>query len=187
MSSYATAGILLEILEVRKPSHPVQSTFVKVEIPTIGGLITNIDKTKYIYLGTDKNHLDFDNGDIITGCIEFRNLDPYIPKTEEPQGNTSTENSRCIKWGMVVKKRNKKTGKRLYIYNNMIKSVLNYGAETWSFYEDDMRRIDAAEKDALRRSARISKLNRKTNEYIREKMNKQNTILDEITRKQLIW
>jgi hypothetical protein len=39
---------------------------------------------------------------------------------------------------------------------------------------------------ALRRSARISKLDRKTNEYIREKMDAQDTILDDITRKQLI-
>jgi len=41
--------------------------------------------------------------------------------------------------------------------------------------------------DALRRSARISKLDRKTNEYIRKKMDAPDTILDEITRKQLIW
>jgi len=41
--------------------------------------------------------------------------------------------------------------------------------------------------DALRRSARISKLDKKTNEYITEKMNAQDTILDEINRKQLIW
>jgi hypothetical protein len=41
--------------------------------------------------------------------------------------------------------------------------------------------------DALRRSARISKLDRKTNEYIRGKMDGQDTILDEITQKQLIW
>jgi hypothetical protein len=41
--------------------------------------------------------------------------------------------------------------------------------------------------DALRRSARISKLDRKTNEYIREKMDAPDIILDEITRKQLIW
>jgi hypothetical protein len=40
--------------------------------------------------------------------------------------------------------------------------------------------------DALRRSARISKLDRKTNEYIRGKMDAQDTILDDITRKQLI-
>jgi phosphate starvation-inducible protein PhoH len=41
--------------------------------------------------------------------------------------------------------------------------------------------------DALRRSARISKLDRKTNECIRGKMDAQDTILDDITRKQLIW
>jgi len=68
----------------------------------------------------------------------------------------------------------------------MVKSVLIYGAETWSLCEDDMRRINATEMDALR-SARISRLDRKPNEYIREKMNKQDTILDEITGKQLIW
>jgi len=66
-------------------------------------------------------------------------------------------------------------------------SVLIYEAETWSLHEDDKRRINATEVDALGRSPRISKLDRKTNEYIREKMNAQDTILDEITQKQLIW
>jgi hypothetical protein len=41
--------------------------------------------------------------------------------------------------------------------------------------------------DALRRSARISKLDRKTNEYIRGKMDAQDMILDDITWKQLVW
>jgi hypothetical protein len=41
--------------------------------------------------------------------------------------------------------------------------------------------------DALRRPARISKLDRKTNEYIRGKMDAQHMILNEITRKKLIW
>jgi len=45
----------------------------------------------------------------------------------------------------------------------------------------------STEMDALRRSARISKLDRKTNEYIRGKMDVQDMILDDITRKQLIW
>jgi hypothetical protein len=47
--------------------------------------------------------------------------------------------------------------------------------------------INATEMEALRRSARISKLDRKTNEYTREKMKAPDTVLDEITRKQLIW
>ena len=73
------------------------------------------------------------------------------------------------------------------IYNSMVRSVLMYGGETWSLYEDDRRRINANETDALRRSARISKLYRKTNEYIRGKMDAHGLILDDITRKQVIW
>ena len=38
------------------------------------GLTTNIAKTKYMSLGTNINHLQMDNGDIITGCTEFRYL-----------------------------------------------------------------------------------------------------------------
>jgi ribonuclease HII len=85
-------------------------------------------------------------------------------------------------WSKDITKNRKKM-----IYKSMVKSVLIYGAESWSLCEDDKRRINATEMDALRRSARISKLNRKTNEYIREKMDAPDTVLDEITRKQLIW
>jgi hypothetical protein len=69
----------------------------------------------------------------------------------------------------------------------MVKSVLIYGAETCSLYEDDKRRINATEMDALRRTARISKLDRKTNGCIRGKMDAQDMILDDITWKHLIW
>jgi uncharacterized membrane protein len=55
------------------------------------------------------------------------------------------------------------------IYNSMVKSVLIYGAKTWSLYEGDRRRINTTEMNALRRSTRISKLDRKTNEYIGKK------------------
>jgi hypothetical protein len=58
---------------------------------------------------------------------------------------------------------------------------------TQSLYEYDRRRINATEMDALRQSVRISKLDRKTNKYITEKMDVPDTILDEITQKQLIW
>jgi hypothetical protein len=70
----------------------------------------------------------------------------------------------------------------------MVKSVLIYGAETWSLYEDDRRRISTTEMDPLRRSARISKLDRKTNEYIREKMDAPDTMLDENPKTtHLVW
>jgi hypothetical protein len=67
----------------------------------------------------------------------------------------------------------------------MVKSILMYGAETWSLYEDDRRRINTTQMYALRRSARISKLDRKTNEYIRGKIVAQDMILDDIPAKNL--
>ncbi len=86
---------------------------------------------------------------------------------------------------MVGKGWNK--NRKKVIYNSTVKSVLTCGAETWSLYEGDRRRINGTERDGLRQSARISKLDRKTNEYIREKMDAQDTVLYDVTRKQLIW
>jgi hypothetical protein len=68
-------------------------------------------------LGTDTNHLEMDNADVITGCTEFKYLgfiftkDGRDTKKYKLQGNTSTENERCIKWGVVVKEHNKKSEK----------------------------------------------------------------------------
>jgi len=45
-------------------------------------------------------------------------------------------------WSKDVTKNRKKM-----IYNSMVKSVLIYGAEIWSLYEDDRRRINATETD----------------------------------------
>jgi len=49
------------------------------------------------------------------------------------------------------------------IYTSMVKCVLTYGVETWGLFEGDRGRIDGTEMDGLRRSARISKLDGKTN------------------------
>jgi len=66
-------------------------------------------------------------------------------------------------WSKDITKNRKKM-----IYNSKVKSALIYGVETWNLYEDDRKRINATQMDTLRRSARISKLDRKTNECIRE-------------------
>ena len=44
------------------------------------GLTINIAKIKYMSLGTNINHLEMDNGDIITGCNEFRYLGSIFTK-----------------------------------------------------------------------------------------------------------
>jgi hypothetical protein len=156
------------------------------------GLNMNIAKKNYLSLGTDKNHLEMDNGDIINGCTEFRYSGTIFSKDGRDNRNVCYRVTKARKiigalngvWWSKNMTRNRKK----MIYNSMVKSVLIYGAEIWSLYENDRRRINATEMDALRRSARISKLDRKTNEYIRGKMYAQD-LSDEITRKttNLVW
>jgi hypothetical protein len=150
----------------------------------------NIAKTKYMSLGTDTNYLEVDNGDIITGGTEYKYLGSICTKDGRDTENIRRRVTQARKiigalngiwWSKDISKNRKKI-----IYNSMDKSVPIYGAETWSLFEDDRRRINATEMDASRRSTRISKLDRKTNEYVREKMYTPDTILDEITRKQLL-
>jgi hypothetical protein len=47
-------------------------------------------------------------------------------------------------WSKIITRHRKKIN-----YHGMVKSVLIYGAETWSLYEDDRRRIDGTEMDGL--------------------------------------
>ena len=57
------------------------------------------------------------------------------------------------------------------VYNSMVKCALMCGSETWSLCEVDRRTINGTEMDVVRRSARVSKLGRKTNGGVRENMN----------------
>ncbi|XP_023231995.1 uncharacterized protein LOC111631892 [Centruroides sculpturatus] len=52
---------------------------------------------------------------------------------------------------------------------------------------EEKRKVITIEMDALRRSCRISKRERITNERIKDLMGLKETVLEEIKRKQLIW
>jgi hypothetical protein len=124
------------------------------------GLTTNIAKTKYMSLVTDTNYLEVDNCDITTGCTEYKYLGSICTKDEMDTKNMRHRVTQARKtigelngiwWSKDITKNRKKM-----IHNSMVKSVLIYGAGTWSLYEDDRRIFNATEMDALRRSARIS-------------------------------
>jgi hypothetical protein len=57
---------------------------------------------------------------------------------------------RQVLWSEDVRKERK-----LNIYNALIKSSLLYGSETWRLTENNKRRVEATERDVLRRSSRI--------------------------------
>jgi hypothetical protein len=86
-----------------------------------------------------------------------------------------------ILWSEDVRKERK-----LNIYNTLIKSSLLHGSDTWRLTENDKRRVEAAEMDALRRSCRISRKDRIRNVTIRQQIGLEETIIKEMEQNQLI-
>lgn len=78
-------------------------------------------------------------------------------------------------------------GRKVQIYNTIVKSILLYGAESWRMTEADKRKILAVERDALKRSCRESRREKIRNEQIRETTNVKHAVVDKIERRQLIW
>jgi hypothetical protein len=77
----------------------------------------NIANIKYMSLGTDTNHLELDNGDIITACSEFRDLGSIFTKDVRDTKNichrvTQARKIICALNGVWWSKDVKKTGKR---------------------------------------------------------------------------
>jgi len=58
---------------------------------------------------------------------------------------------------------------------------------TWRLTENNKRRVEATEIDALRRSSRISRKERIINVTIRQQIGLEETIVKEIERNQLTW
>jgi len=75
----------------------------------------------------------------------------------------------------------------LNIYSALIKSSLLYGSETWRLTENNKRRVEATEIDALRRSSKISRKEKIRNITIRQQIGLEETIIKEIEQNQLKW
>ena len=72
-------------------------------------------------------------------------------------------------------------------YNVLIKSSSLYGFETWRLTENNKRRVEATEMDALRRSSGISKKERIRNVTVRQQIELEEPIIKEIEQNQLSW
>ena len=77
-----------------------------------------------------------------------------------------------ILWSKDIRKERK-----LNIYNALIKNSLFYDSETWRLTENNKRRVEATEMDALRRSSRISRKERIRNVTIRQQIGLEETII----------
>jgi len=62
-----------------------------------------------------------------------------------------------------------------------------YGSETWRLTENNKRRVEVTEMDALRRSCRISRKERIRNVTIRQQIGLEEPIIKESEQNQLTW
>ena len=62
-----------------------------------------------------------------------------------------------------------------------------YGCEVWLLKTEEQRKLLALEMDYLRRSGRVSRLQKILNTAIRNKMQAEQSILNRIQRRQLKW
>jgi hypothetical protein len=75
----------------------------------------------------------------------------------------------------------------LNIYNGLIKSSSLCGSETWRLTENNKRRVEATEMDALKRSSRLPRNERIRNVTIKQQIGLEETIVKETEQNQLTW
>lgn len=156
------------------------------------GLEVSLEKTEYLVVGSDAKFEVLINDDVQIRQIEqFKYLGVIIDgdgigsqnirfRIQEARKVIGALNS--VWWDKNINRTNKKR-----IGRTMVDTVLTYGCEVWTMKQDDKRRIEAVEMDYLRRSSRISKLERVRNEEIRNIMSAQETIIDRIEKRSLVW
>ena len=76
------------------------------------------------------------------------------------------------------------TKKKTHIYHAIVKSTITYVAETWCLKAKTVAKLNSAEMDFWRRSARISRKDNIKNTVIKQKMNVTGSLLDDIKTKQ---
>jgi hypothetical protein len=157
------------------------------------GLTINLEKTKYVCIGEEKEVLKFDCGKEINPCTECT----YLGTKLDQSGDNTTE----IKHRISQKRKainalisiwwhkNTTKNRKLYIYQSIIQSILTYGAGVWQIPTREMNKIISTEMDVLRRAARKSRMERIKNENIKEIMGVKGKphIIEIIERKRLQW
>lgn len=152
------------------------------------GLEINMQKTKYICIGGNNEDLVFDDSSVIEACETYDYLGVKIyhsgecaktlkDRVNKRRATTGILNS--ILWSGDIKRRNKKN---IYIpiYNTIFKSIIIYGSKTWQMNVSEERKLMATKMEYLRRAPRKSRMEKTTNERIREIMNMLKTILNKI-------
>lgn len=151
----------------------------------------NVAKTEYMCVGGPQQSMILEDDQVIEGCEGYKYLGTKIPssgtleeaiKERNNQGRKAISMLNSVLWDNKISKTNKHR-----IYNAIVKSIVSYGSEVWPLKEKNIRTLEATEMDFWRRAAGRSRVERITNDRIREIMGVHRTITDDIRTKQLRW
>ena len=156
------------------------------------GLEVSIKKTEYLAVNSNAQFEVLLNDEI---CIKQVEEFKYLGVLVDRQGIGDTELKHRTKsarkvigslnmlwWDKHISSKNKKR-----IGQTMVESVLCYGSEIWALKEEDKRKLLAIEMDYLRRSARVSRLQRVRNEEIRNRMKATESVIQRVEKRGLRW
>ena len=154
------------------------------------GLEVNSEKTQYLAIGREGRDLN-KNGKKIRNVDEYKYLGVTITKDGKDErdildkirkGKTITSQLNSILWSLNIRKDTKKK-----IFRTIVESTATYGAEVWTITQNMKNRIKTLENGFWRRCCRLTLADRVTNEKIRDMMDIDTTITDNIEKKQLQW
>lgn len=156
------------------------------------GLEVNLSKTEYMCVGgTQQDLILEEQHQIIKHCNKYKYLGMTITQdgtTEQAIQERNTQGRRAISllnnilWDQNISKNNKQN-----IYNSIVKSVITYSSEVWQLKQKSEKMLEATEMDFWRRSAGKSRMEKITNERIREIMGVKHSVVEDIKVNQLKW
>jgi hypothetical protein len=155
------------------------------------GLKVNVAKTKYLVVGDRQNNNLVINGQVIEVCNDYK----YLGVTISGEGSSKKELSNRIgqakqeinKLNSILWANNIKKQTRKRIYKTVVESLLLYGSEVWEITKRDKQRLEAVEMNFMRRSCRVSRLQRITNEEIKRRINKGKNVIEKMEERRLKW
>ena len=98
------------------------------------------------------------------------------------QGRGAIKMLNGVLWSRTITIQTKKR-----IIQATVESILAYGADSWNLMEGQICKIHAVEMVGIRRSARISRLEKRKNEDKRRIMNMEESVNERIQNRQLQW
>jgi hypothetical protein len=154
------------------------------------GLEVNTEKTQYLVVGRNGRDLNV-NGKIIKNVEEYKYLGVTITSNGSDKkdvankivkGKALTSQLNSILWSLNIRKDIKKR-----IYKTIVESAVTYGAEVWTTTQNMRNRLSTVENGYWRRCCRLTLRDRVTNVRIREMMGIEDSLIDNIEKKQLHW